>query len=457
MKHLAVIVALSLLSGCSLKPAKSGPEFGEVLKQPPLADSILRDGDQLSYQVHLTPSKGSNVPDIAHVRASCAAPEASLLFLESPGSQAANGQPVRFTVMRTFAPEAVGYLKQNTGFINACATTPRADWRVVSGAPNQRQLLIDRASLKTVGDSLQVWVAVDEPLILTNQLKKMHYTQTRTHWQVSCSPQAYRTLAAFSLNENNVVTFGNTQTSPQDQPFSSADADTQALLKAACSPALAQLPAATARTKAQEILTPAPLPAAIEQAIGALGLPAPGKSLRHLVQKHDMGYGPMQVDLYLEPKAQDGQFSIRNVTRYSTYTTTTWRGLFNLTFQSQYKMDGITVSSASHLQQLSFIGDWQQMPVGATLGYSTVEMNRTTTQGDRELIRNTRCVVQRELPASKINGDLSGTAKELNCTTTGEKYSGTSTEFYLLDYGYFFTRQSNNGITQLRSTLVKAE
>lgn len=457
MKPLAVIVALSLLTGCSLKPAKNSPEFGELLKLPPLANSVLRDGDVLSYQVHVTPSKGSNVPDIAQLRASCTAPEASLLFLESPGSLAPNGQPVRFTVMRTFAPEAVGYLKQNTAFIEACATTPRPDWRLVSGAATERQLLIDRASLKPVGDNLQVWAAVDEPLILTNKLKKMHYAQTRLHWQVSCSRQAYRSLATFGLNENNVVTFGNTQTSPQDQSFSSAEADAQALLKAACSPSLAQLPAATARTKAQEILTPAPLPAAIEQAIGTLNLPAPGKSLRHQVQKQDMGYGAVQVDLYLEPKAQAGQFSIRNVTRYSTYTTTTWRGLFNLTFQSQYKMDGITVSSASHLQQLSFIGDWQQMPLGATLGYSTVEMNRTTAQDDRELIRNTRCVVKRELPASKINGDLSGTAKELNCTTTGEKYSGTSTAFYLLDYGYFFTRLSDSGITKMRYTLVKAE
>lgn len=457
MKRLAIIVALGLLSGCSLKPVKSEPVFGEVLKQPPLADSILRDGDQLSYQVHLIPSKGSNVPDVAQVRASCTTPEASLLFLESLGSLAADGQPVRFTVMRTFTPEAVAYLKQNTAFINACATTPRPDWRVVSGAPNQRQLLIDRASLKPVGDNVQVWVAIDEPFILTNKLKKMPYAQTRVHWQVNCGSQAYRTLATFGLNEHNVVTFGNTQTSPKDQPFNSAETDAQTLLKAACSPALAQLPAATARTKAEQILTPAPLSADIEQAINALGMPAPTKTLRHLVQKRDMGYGAMPIDLYLDPKAQSGQFNIRNVTQYSTYTTTTWRGLFNLTFQSQYKMDGINVSSASHVKQLSFIGDWQQMPVGATLGYSTVEMNRTTTQDDRELIRNSRCVVSRELPASKINGALTGTAKELSCTTTGEKYSATSTELYLQDYGYFFTRQSDSGTTKTRNTLVKAE
>lgn len=457
MKHLAVFIALSLLTGCSLKPAKNGPEFGELLKLPPLANSVLRDGDVLSYQVHVTPSKGSNVPDIAQLRASCATPEASLLFLESPGSLAANGQPVRFTVMRTFAPEAVGYLKQNTAFIDACATTPRPDWRLVSGAATERQLLIDRTSLKPVGDSLQLWAAIDEPFILTNKLKKMPYAQTRMHWQVSCGRQAYRTLATFGLNENNVVTFGNIETSPQDQPFSSAETDAQTLLKAACSPTLAQLPTATARTKSEYVLTPAPISPDIEQAINALGMPAPSKTLRHLAQKRDSGYGPKKIDLYLEPKAQSGQLTIRNVTEYSTYVTTTWRGLFNLTFQSQYKMDGINVSTASHLLQLSFIGDWQQMPVGATLGYSTVDMIRTTTQDDRELIRNARCVVKRELPASKINSDLSGTAKELNCTITGEKYSATSTEFYLLDYGYFFSSQNDSATLKMRSTLVKAE
>lgn len=92
MKHIAVVVALSLLSGCSLQTmnsrAKAEPVLGEVLKQPPLADSILREGDNLSYQVQVTPSKGSTVPDIAQVRASCASPSASLMYVESPGTLA---------------------------------------------------------------------------------------------------------------------------------------------------------------------------------------------------------------------------------------------------------------------------------------------------------------------------------------------------------------------------------
>lgn len=461
MKRIAVVVTLGLLSGCGLQAMKTGtktePVFGEVLKQPPLPDTILRDGDTLSYQVQVTPGKGASVPDIAQVQASCAKPEASLLFLESPGTLKADGQPTRFTVMRNLTPAVVGNLKQNAGFNDACAHTPRPDWRLVSGTATQRQLLIDRASLKPAGDNLQFWGAVDEPLILTNKLKKMPYAQTRTHWQVSCPRQTYRTLATFGLNQHNVVTFGSTQSAQGDTPFSAADADTRQLLTAACAPTLAQLPAATPRTKPQETLVPPPLSADVNTAISALGMATPDKTLRHLEEKRDMGYGPMQVDRYLEPSAESGQWRIRNVTKYSTYSSTSFRGLISLTFQSQFELHGISTSAASHLEQLSFTGDWQHMPVGATLGYTTRDLNRNTAEEDRTLARSATCQVKRELPASKINSALTGTAKELNCSTTGDKYSATSTEMYLQDYGYFFTSLSDINGSKTRNTLVKAE
>jgi hypothetical protein len=459
MKHIAVVIALGLLSGCSLQAMKGGPKtepvFGEVLRQPPLAGSILRDGDTLSYQVAVTPGIGSTVPDVAQVQASCTKPEASLLFLESPGTLNKDGQPTRITVMRTLTPAVVANLKQNAGFIDACARTPQPDWRVVGGT--QRQWLIDRASLKTAGDNVQFWGAVDEPFILTNTLKKMPYAQTRSNWQVSCSRQTYRTLASFGLNQNNVVTFGSLQASPQDAPFSAADAQTQAVFKAACAPALAQLPAAIARTKSQETLTPPPLSADILGAINALGMPEPVKPLRHLVESSESST-TMQYERFIEPNVEGGQFRIRNVSKYSTSSTTSFRGLFNLTFQAQYEWDGLTISAASHLQQLSFTGDWKQMPVGATLGFSSKDLNRNTAEEERVLSRTYTCVVARELPASKVNSALSGNAKELNCSATGEKYNATSTEIYLQDYGYFLTRQSVvNGTYKTRTTLVKAE
>lgn len=359
--------------------------------------------------------------------------------------------------MRELTPAVVGNLQHNAGFIEACARTPRPDWRLVSGAATARQLLIDRASLKAVGDSVQVWGAYDEPVILTHKLQKMPYTQTRMHWQLSCSRHTYHTLAIFGLNPNNVVTFGTTETAPQDAPFSAAEADTQALLKAACAPTLEQLPVATARTKSQETLTPPPLSADVVGAINALDMPTATKPLRHLVEKQDSSTS-MLNDLYIEPSADIGQLRIRNVSKYTTSTTTSFRGLISLTFQSQYEWEGLNISNASHIQQLSFTGDWKQMPVGTTLGLSAKDLNRSTREEDRVLSRDYYCLVARELPASKINSALSGNAKELTCTITGEKYNATNTEMYLQDYGYFFTSLSVvNGTYKTRTTLVKAE
>lgn len=462
MKHIAVIVALGLLSGCGAQGLKSGDKadapYKDMLKKPLLADSIMRDGDDLSYQVHVTLTNNTSVPDIAQIQASCTTPSGSLLYLEAPGTPGRDGQPTRITVMRDLVPAVIGELQQNTSFTDACARTPRPDWRLVSTTETQRQLLIDRASLKTVGEKVEFWGAYDEPLILINKLKKMPYAQTRIHLEVNCDRQTYRTLAAFSLTQNNKVTFGNVVAVPIDQPFSSAEADSQPLLKAACSPTVAQLPVAVARDKVQETLTPPPVPATVTAAISALGMPAAPQSLHHLVEKRDLGSSSLQTDVFIEPGAAENQLKARRVTKFSTAHITTFRGLFSLTFQGGFELRGLNVSAASHLEQLSFTGDWKHMPVGATLGFKVKERNRNTAEEDRLLSRDSTCVVARELPASQVNSALSGNAKELNCTAAGDNYQATGTVMYLQDYGYFFASQDFiQGKYKTRTTLVNAQ
>jgi hypothetical protein len=464
MKRIAVVVTLGLLSGCSLQPSSTVSHgqalFGDMLKQPPLADSVMRDGDQLSYQAQIVSAKTATTPDIAQIRASCSTPAANLLFVESPGTLTASGQPERFTVMRDLTAAVVVNLQQNPGFIEACARTPRPDWRVVRGAANERWLLIDRASLKSTGDQLQFWGAFDEPHILINKQKKMPYVQQRMRLQASCSRQSYRTLATFGLTTDNLVTFGQTQTAPQDQPFSAADADTQALLNAACTPsrALEQLPVATSRTQVPLTVTPPAIPAPVLDAITALGLPNANKPLHHLVQRSEFGVGNVQSELFIEPDTRSAQVRVREVGKYSTTQKLMFRGLFNLNYQAESKRDGLTISYASNVEALSFTGDWKQMPVGATLGFSLKELNRNTAEEDRVLPRTDSCVVKRELPASKINADLSGSAKELSCTSTGAKLITTSTVVYLQDYGYFFTSKNDlAGLVKTSMTLLRAE
>ncbi|CRL98237.1 MULTISPECIES: hypothetical protein [Pseudomonas] len=462
MKHIAVIVALGVLSGCGTQGIKSGDKadapYKDMLKKPLLADSIMRDGDDLSYQVQVTLTNNLAVPDIAQLQASCTTPSGNLLYLEAPGTPKPDGQPTRITVMRNLTPAVVGELQQNTSFTDACARTPRPDWRLVSSTATQRQLLIDRASLKTVGEKVELWGAYDEPLILTNKLKKMPYAQTRMHWEVSCSRQTYRTLATFSLTPKNVVTFGSVVAVPIDQPFSSAETDTQTLLKAACSPTVAQLPVAVARTKLEQTLTPAPVPTAVTEAISALGMPPAAKPLRHLMEKRDLGSSSLRTDVFIEPGTGNGQLKIRRATQFSSTHITTFRGLFSLTFQSDFELHGMKVSAASNVEQLSFTGDWKQMPIGATLGFKLKELNRNTAEEDRVLSRNTTCVVARELPASSINSTLSGNAKELNCTAAGDNYQATSTVMYLKDYGYFFaTEDVIQGKYKTHTTLINAQ
>ncbi|NWE17931.1 hypothetical protein [Pseudomonas sp. P7548] len=464
MKRIAVVVALSLLSGCSLQTmnsrAKAEPAFAEVLKQPPLVDSILRDGDDLSYQVQVTPGKGASVPDIAQVRASCATPSASLLFLESPGTPAADGQPKRFTVMRELTPQVIDYLKQNAAFIDACARTPRPDWRVVSSTATQRQLLIDRASLKATADTLQFWGAYDEPFVLINRLQKMPYAQTRLHFQANCSRQTYRTLASFGIHKKNVVTFGKTETSPQDAPFSTAESDTQALLNAACGPAAAleRLPVATPRDKITQTLMPTPLPPAVLDAITALGLAKPDKTLSHLVVKTEFGSSSLQNQVFIETDAASGQLHLRHVSDFSTHDDVTFRGLIPLTYQAQYEFEGLTRTAATTVEQLSFSGDWKQMPTGTTLGFSYTTHERSNERDERNYTRDNLCLVKRQLPASKINSALSGDAKELDCQTIGSGNTTLSTVYYLQDYGYFFSgTRSEARSSKDRMILLKAQ
>ena len=74
------------------------------------------------------------------------------------------------------------------------------------------------------------------------------------------------------------------------------------------------------------------------------------------------------------------------------------------------------------------------------------------------LSRDSTCVVTRELPASNINSTLSGNAKALNCTATGDNYQATSTVMYLQDYGYFFASEDViQGKYKTRTTLINAQ
>mgnify|MGYP001760192960 CR=1 FL=1 len=50
----------------------------------------------------------------------------------------------------------------------------------------------------------------------------------------------------------------------------------------------------------------------------------------------------------------------------------------------------------------------------------------------------TRCVVERELPASEINPNLLGSAKALKCSFDNDEHNRVNHLYYLADYAYFY-------------------
>lgn len=214
----------------------------------------------------------------------------------------------------------------------------------------------------------------------------------------------------------------------------------------------------TPRSEPAQPMTPKPIPATVLAAINALNLPKAPKALTHIVEVHETNARALQNDLFFTAEAASGQLRTRIVSPYSTSYTTSMRGLVPLTFQGQYRDDGVLTYAASNVEQLSFSGDWKQMPVGATLGFSLNERNRSSTGADRMIARDNTCVVIAEVPASTVNADLSGNAKALDCKAVSAKYSTTTSVFYLVDYGYFFTSlRATGGLREIRQTLIKAE
>jgi hypothetical protein len=97
MKHIAVFVALGLLSGCGAQGMKNGgtadAPYKDMLKKPLLADSIMRDGDDLSYQVHVTLTNNVSVPDIAQLQAPVPPRAGACCIWRLPGPQALTANP----------------------------------------------------------------------------------------------------------------------------------------------------------------------------------------------------------------------------------------------------------------------------------------------------------------------------------------------------------------------------
>jgi hypothetical protein len=467
MTRFAIVGLCTLIAGCASAPApvnKSPPmTMADLFKEPLQANSLMRDGDTLSFQVSIPERNISTTRSTLQVQANCNTPSATVLFLDTTFVSSTHPTSRKSPMNRPLSEALAARLMQNPGFTNACAQTAPSDWRIVQGSDGERRLMIDRNSLQGEGISRLFWGAIDEPTLLTDADYKVHFGQTRTRYRVDCTRQTYQVLSAFQLDEKDRITRGTVFSDTPQKTFEQ-NADVRTLLNAACAPTpqLSSLAPYSPRSKVASSYQSGPVKAEVLKSIADLKLPPPLKSInRVVVRSHNLGYlggTPSQSEQRYGTDPQSGQLLLQWPGKMSDTRSVNFRGLLTLRLDRQYTDRELPVSYAVDTDKLTFTGDWRAMAVGSSLGYQITQQRRSTLNGNSLEVETLECVVERQIDASQVNSSLQGGAKELSCTLQGEELKATATMYFLQDYGYFFrTRYHSGWIADVRTTLVSVE
>ncbi|MDE1169181.1 MAG: hypothetical protein PW845_28295 [Pseudomonas sp.] len=460
MQRIALALALSALAGCAqhskapdvpppptaqTKAASLAEQLlGDTMGLSPLPDTVFREGDRLSYAVLQPKTDASPFSFMAQIEASCSVPGAQLVFINGDKRIYFGGPDGQYMPGREVPPRLVETLKKNAEFNKACSSTPKPDWRIVKGSGAQPWVMIDRNSVKSQGNALRFWAAYDDPVITLDPPYNAPTAQKREHFAVDCSKQTYSLLAGYDVDERNTVTDGAVFFAPKAEPIAAGNADYQVLFKTVCGKpdALAKLPAFSPRTKAP-VATPLPGVAALPlTAIKRLNLPKPAKSLKRLVETGTSSTKDSNVALneerYLETDKATGQLGIRLRGENYDGSEVSFRGLVALAQKTAFRGKA-SMTDTANLTNLTFTGNWRELPVGEKVGYATQANRVNSVVGaygqNRQVVS---CTVDSQAPAALVNAALSGNAKKLRCSTDGDKYQRVDTVYYLEDYGYFY-------------------
>lgn len=450
MHRITLLAALSILAGCVSPQARQAAEaqrlFSGVLVKPIVADSILREGDVLSFQLSKSDEAPAEAGMTAQLEASCVSAQASLLYFGGQGRRYLGVNNQQYTAGQSIPSSVYPVLKSNPGFIKACAETPVPDWRVVRNSGNEPWLLIDRNSLKTEGAELKLWVTRDYSVVALDEPYSAPFSQKREHLAIDCTKQTYRLLTGYALDTSNTVTDGKEGFVRTPQPMSSRPLDDRQMFTMVCDnpQSTLTLPRFVARIKKQAPVQLPPLADDVAASIKALNMPPPIKMLNYLeVVGQYISPGrnsEINQKIFIETDPASQQLSERSVDVGYEHNQISFRGMFSLTGQMYFTSTKDTsVKDTGMTTSLTFHGDWQHMPVNGSLGYNIKSRNVNSVLGETNRYESTTdCTVVSELSAIKLHDALSGTAKELKCRIQSKDYVRTRTFYYLQDYGYFY-------------------
>jgi hypothetical protein len=304
------------------------------------------------------------------------------------------------------------------------------------------QILVDRASIKSL-DTVhrQVWVAYDYKSIAYDSPFRAPFAQKRELLDLDCGEATVAVRAGWDVDENGMVTDGLVF---QVNDTVLAIGDYLTALRAVCGPssALEALPKWTPRPKVKEapLKKPAAVSSGILRNIEALGLKEPVKQLRGFKTEGTSSYEggkpePFGQSLVVESKEGPGIFHILLKSDDYESSKISFMGLEEISSATIFKVHG---SSSVATTKLDFGGDWAGLPIGAPLSLTRTFTYSRPGGGDMSITKSTTCTVVAEAPASTVNPELSGTAKEVRCADEADMYKRVTTYWFLADYGFFF-------------------
>jgi hypothetical protein len=410
----------------------------------------MREGDTLSFQV-VIPKSNPALRTTAQFEARCSTAQLHLLYLDGAQRMYPLG-PGQYSAARALSATLYSNLTANPSFQQACAQTPQPDWRLVKTGEREQWVLLDRNSLTTVNGQIRFWAAFDDATVLNDLPYNAPYAQKREHLAVSCASGTYQLLAGYDLDAHNRVSDGQVDPAPTPRPIAGSNADYQALFAQVC--ANPQQTGALApfkpRVKSPVAITLQSVQAPVLAAIAQLNLAPPVRTLKYLRTEGTSTYRdkshPAGEERFMASDTASGQLSV--ALRGDSYESqeVSWRGLITLVSKANFG-GGRGMADSNAVSRLSFTGDWKNLPVGATLGftYQRASLNSVVgAYGDTPV--TTHCTVEREYPARELNSTLAGSAKALSCSNEGDKYQRVNHYEYLVDYGYFFSRAIDKNV-----------
>ncbi|WP_407314941.1 surface-adhesin E family protein [Pseudomonas sp. nanlin1] len=452
MQRSLALLAIAVLAGCASQPEAPAPApapnpqgarlLSDTLALAPVPASLLREGDTLNYSVL---QADGDTHYLAQVEAACDGSSATLLYLDGARRIYLGSADGKYVPGSRIPAEQLQALKANDAFKQACATTPRPDWRAVKVEGQGEWTLLDRASLQRDGTTVRFWSAFDLPSTELEPPYDAPFAQRRERYAADCQAQSWRLLGLYDVDQNQIVTDGKLFPLAEPQPFSKADPEQQALFAVACAAPgkAAQLPPFKPRNKAPVALQTKGVNAGVLMAIKRLNLPAATVPLHRVVETGTATLKgkskPLREEKLFSVDPATGQMAVR--TRGDGYDSSevSFRGLFALVDTTLFKGDGQSMNNSSGLTSLSFKGDWKTMPVGAELSYSHQGVTTNSVVGEygKALIVE-RCSVEAEVPASTLSARLQGVAKRLSCSAEGDEHKRVDTVYYLPNHGWFF-------------------